>query len=493
MSDPRLIGQIVILEPERQDVRDVLHERIAGALLGGAIADALGWPTEFAKRPDDLRHVGLAYPVTEFHAWHKRSGGRFFARTDNVQPGDYSDDTQLALALARSIEPDGTVDNDRFARAELRYWLDYARGGGATVMAAARSASRAKTDWRRNFFRYRRGARDLDYRDAGANGAAMRMAPIALANVNDSSRVYVETWKNALVTHGHPRAILGAVVYAEALRRVTHGHNQSATGFVADLRQWVRAIRIPDQDPDVRFWLDGWNTKGRLFEQIWPEFVAEMDSMLAVASESPGHPLGETYRKLGSLTPATKGSGTASVAAALALFIRHADDFERLTLEGANLLGSDTDTISAMAASLAGAWLGYVAIPERWASLMADYTYLNQVAEYLTLVSLRQVRSGIAPKIGPEPPAPMLLLGAMKRQDILDRRSYWHPLFGMGRVVKAESQTVGLKQPRGRVVMATVQFEFGQTCKFNSFISVAAAKNPPRLRRQKPAQMPLDL
>src|SRR4051812_14090316 len=105
MSDDRQLPQVVVLESEPQTIRDVLHERIAGALLGGAIADALGWPTEFAKQPSDLTRVGLTFPITDFQVWHKRTGGRFFARTDNVQPGDYSDDTQLALAVARSIRP----------------------------------------------------------------------------------------------------------------------------------------------------------------------------------------------------------------------------------------------------------------------------------------------------------------------------------------------------------------------------------------------------
>lgn len=86
--------------------------------------------------------------MTELRPWHKRTGGRFLTRTDNIQPGDYSDDTQLALAVARSIRPDGTVDNHYFAKQELRYWLDYVRGAGATVTAAARNAGRARTDWR---------------------------------------------------------------------------------------------------------------------------------------------------------------------------------------------------------------------------------------------------------------------------------------------------------------------------------------------------------
>lgn len=494
MTEERRVGQIVVLEPETQTIRDVLHERIAGALLGGAIADALGWPTEFARKPEDLRAVGLSYPIKDFVPWHKRTGGRFFARIDNVQPGDYSDDTQLSLAVARAIGPDGRVDNEYFARYELRYWLDYARGAGAAVTAAAKSASRVRADWRRNFFRYRRGTRDLDYRDAGANGAAMRVGPIALANVRDPRRVYLETWRNAIVTHGHPRAILGAVVFAEALRQLARGHTQNAREFVDGLREFVRTASIPLDDSDVAYWLEGWNSGARRFERLWPEHLTEMDSMLGITSEAQGGSLAEVYRRLGLFAPATKGSGTASVAGALATFLRRGDDFEHLTIEAANMLGSDTDTIGAMAASMTGAWLGYVAIPERWASIMADYTYLNQTAEYLTLVALRQAdTNGIRPQISPEPPSAMNLLGAMRRQDVQDRRPYWHPLLGTGRVVKAESQHVGSKQPKGRVVMATVQFDFGQTCKFSSYKSIEKrTKRLPSKRTKRAPQLPLD-
>ena len=487
MNDEKRVGQIVVLEPERRTIRDILYERISGALMGGAIADALGWPTEFAKRPEDLRSVGLEYPVTELRPWHKRTGGRFLTRTDNIQPGDYSDDTQLALAVARSIRPDGTVDNHYFAKQELRYWLDYARGSGATVTAAARNAGRARTDWRWNYFTFTRGRHHLDYRGAGANGAAMRVAPIALANARDARRV----------THGHPRAIIGALVYVEALRRLVFGHDQSAEAFVGDLREFARDLRPPTSDPDLGYWHTRWNEgSGTPLETLWPEFVNEMDRMLGRVLEARETPIREVYRVLGCLDPATKGSGTASVGAALALFLRYGQDFERLTVEGANLLGSDTDTITAMAASMAGAWLGFTEIPERWATVMADYTYLNRIAEYLTLVSLREtLETNIRAKVPAEPGAQMRLLDAMQRQDILDRRPYWHPLFGIGRVVKAESQEVGLRRPRGRVVMATVQFEFGQTCKFSSFRSLTTKTAAPRRTgdRARQPQLPLDL
>jgi hypothetical protein len=312
---------------------------------------------------------------------------------------------------------------------------------------------------------------------------------------NDPDRAYVEAWKNAAVTHGHPRAILGAVVFAEALRRLLRGHDQTADEFIADLRRWVRSLRPPSDDADVRYWLTRWNEGPEQFDQLWAEFVSEIDSMIGRAIELRSQALEETYRVLGCFHPATKGSGTASVVAALALFLHHGKNFERLAIVGANILGSDTDTIGAMAGSMCGAWLGYVEIPERWAAIMADYSYLNRVAEYLTLVSMRQaVDNDLRSRVSSIPPPPMRLLDAMKRQDIQDRRPYWHPLFGTGRVIKAESQNVGLRQPRGRVVMATVQFEFGQTCKFSSFLSLEPpSEERPRRPKRKAPQMRLDI
>ena len=105
MFDPSQVGQIVVLEPERQDVRDVLHERIAGALLGGAIADALGVANGIrqetgrssVRRPDVSGH-GLS-SMAQTH-------GGPVPHADRQRPArGRLDDTQLALALARSTRP----------------------------------------------------------------------------------------------------------------------------------------------------------------------------------------------------------------------------------------------------------------------------------------------------------------------------------------------------------------------------------------------------
>jgi ADP-ribosylglycohydrolase len=493
------IGRIVVVEATEPTPEETLYPRVAGALLGGAIADALGWPTEFAKSPDDLARMGLNYPIRDFVPWPKRTGGRFFTRIDNIQPGDYSDDTQLSLCVVRSLDAHGSVDNEYFAKAELKFWLDYARGAGATVTAAAKSAARIRSDWRWNFFTYTRGRRALDYREAGANGAAMRISPIALANLHDPVHLVEEVWRNAIVTHGHPRAILGALVYGEALRRLTLGDNQSADEYIADLRSFVEGLDPTLNNPDLTYWRSRWKESGVSFEARWPEYVAEMTGMLETALTSRSGDLRATYQRLGAFEPATKGSGTASVAAALAVFLRHGRNFERLILEAANMLGSDTDTIGAMAGSLAGGFLGYTEIPERWATIMADYTYLNRSAEFLTLVALRRAVSNPLRLDGfrAPPGGEGSLLAALTKQQVVERHRYWHPLFGLGWATKVESQEIGRPRVKGRVIMATVQFDIGQTCKFSSYSGIAGIRKAGDVPRRCPAkgrdQIGLDL
>jgi ADP-ribosylglycohydrolase len=470
----RQIGKIQVVETEPATQEDLLDVRFSGALMGGAIADALGWPTEFARSPADLDRVNLTYPLQDFVPWPKRVGGRFFARTDYIQPGDYSDDTQLTLSVARSLNPDGTVDNQYFAKQELRYWLTYARGAGATITAAAKAATRSTADWRWNFFRFKRGRHDdLDYRGAGANGAAMRVAPIALANLYDPRRVLMECWKNSIVTHGHARAIMGAIIYAEALRRVIenaiHHNQEKAADFVDYLCNFVNYTKIPDEDPDIDFWLSQWNAGVNKFEQQWATVKEEMVRLLRLTMMARSVGIADVYRALGCFDPATKGSGTVTVAAAIMVFLTKGNNFKTLALEAANQLGSDTDTIGAMAATLAGGWLGYTEVPQRWANLMADYTYLNRIAETLTLIALRRLSENPL-RLKKKPPTAIGdLLSALKRQMVVKGHTYHHPLLGDGKVIHVDAQEVGRPRVKGRVITATVQFEMGQTCKLSSY------------------------
>ena len=109
---------------------DQLQDRFRGALLWGAVGDAMGRPTE-ARSWAAIRAIYGPDGVTGFHPWPGWRSG---------PTGTWTDDTQLTIELARTIlESDGEVDPVRFAR-RLVAWLPVGRGKGRATTAAMRAA-----------------------------------------------------------------------------------------------------------------------------------------------------------------------------------------------------------------------------------------------------------------------------------------------------------------------------------------------------------------
>src|SRR6266702_5785487 len=157
-------------------------DKFEGSLLCSTIGDALGWPTEFLK-PVYGHEPQFHLPVKDFVSWKKLVGGKWWGYEERIEQGEYSDDTQLTLAVARSIAETGQFEPERFAYEELPLWLQYERGGGRSVKTAARKLIGKNASWLRNFYKQN----DLNYRSAGANGAAMRNLPISLVSVRNKS------------------------------------------------------------------------------------------------------------------------------------------------------------------------------------------------------------------------------------------------------------------------------------------------------------------
>jgi hypothetical protein len=77
-------------------------------------------------------------------------------------------------------------------------------------------------------------------------------------------------------------------------------------------------------------------------------------------------------------------------------------------------------------------------------------TYLNQVAELLTLLALRKAPSNFL-RLSPLTGSIKLdgsLLESLQRQDVVKGRRYWHPLLGLGWATAVESQEVGRPTPK---------------------------------------------
>lgn len=346
-------------------------------ILTTAIADALGWQSEFSRSREDVgRQFGSPF-VENFGFWKKRVGGRFHGYEDRMRPGDYSDDTQMTLMTARAIRADGSFDAEYFSKVELPAFVAYSRGAGSTVKEAAKRIQRTRVHWYSNFFAYKVRGIKTDYRDAGANGVAMRIAPHAMANLSSPEAGLIGVWQNAITTHGHPRAILGALVQYLCLHLATSGLDKAQ--FLDQLSSQVQELSVPEVNLHLQEWVRQWEQDGRSFSKEWSTTLGEfVDLTDAVRGALKAEGDQQFLRSIGAYAPVSKGSGTVTAAAALYFYLKYREAPYRGLRRLVNMLGTDTDTIAAMAGALWGTDPGCPDLPE---SLMAvqDRKYLDEV------------------------------------------------------------------------------------------------------------------
>lgn len=175
-----------LVEPRRgHGVADVARlRRCQGLWLGQLIGDALGAQVEFqssaeisARHPEGVRAL--------------RDGG-----TWGTLAGQPTDDSELALALARSLVDRGGYDVEAVRAAYLAWLGSSPFDVGATVSG---------------------GLRGRPNPDSLANGALMRVSPIALALARDPRAAIAAARVDAALTHVHPACADANAVYVAAL------------------------------------------------------------------------------------------------------------------------------------------------------------------------------------------------------------------------------------------------------------------------------------
>ena len=300
-----------------------LLDRYRGALLGLAAGDALGATLVGRKR-------GSFPAVTDM------VGGGPFA----LRPGEWTDDTSMALCLAESLIECGEFDPvDQLAR-----YVRWKRHGyhssngtcfdvGGTVRAALARFERFSEPW----------AGSTDERSAG-NGSIMRLAPVPLFFARTPGIAIARSADSSRTTHGAREAIDGCRYLSGLIVGAIQGRSK------ADL---LAPLFTPVPD----LWLR---------EPLAPKIHA-----IAAGSFLEREP------------PQIRGSGyvVESLEAALWAFAR-SESFEEGALLAVNL-GDDADTTGAVYGQIAGAHYGAAAIPERWRSKLAHRETLERFAERL--------------------------------------------------------------------------------------------------------------
>ena len=358
------------------DRHAVARSRVEGAFTALAAGDALGWPQEFLGRKHRVP------PTPAFRDWERRGGGRFLPHTEIIRAGEYSDDTQLTLAVARSRITAGPSWWAHFTRNELPLWTLYERGGGGATKRAATSWLRGVAPWKQPD-----SAAVARYFEAGGNGVAMRVVPHAIfhAEADDPSALLKDVLVDGTATHGHPRALVGAAAYAYAawwLLRAQHtvGFGEVLTALLDASSVWGAA-----PSSEKKEWFDAANRSLRDYEKLWHSVVDETRQLLLLArrglEEGALADDEDVLNRMGAFSK-EKSSGTISAAAAIYLVARHAAQPLQGVLRAAFALGSDTDTIAAMTGGLVGALGGSDWQPPEW-SAVQDLQYLRQIANKL--------------------------------------------------------------------------------------------------------------
>ncbi|MFZ1005353.1 MAG: ADP-ribosylglycohydrolase family protein, partial [Candidatus Sulfotelmatobacter sp.] len=321
--------------------------------------DALGFITELADRSTLKRRTGVS-EVRHAIPWKRGVGGKYGA-TVELPAGCYSDDTQLRLSTSRAIRGDGYFDVESFAKIELPVWLSYSLGGGTSTKAAASGLSRSDVNWFSNFYT----TKFSNYLEAGGNGGAMRIQPHIWASHGKSEDHLLlrDVVRNAVCTHGNPRAILGACFHALCLAYALHSGDVPEPSTWADIVQRLSvAYEVIRGDHDLStFWLPVWEqrTKNKL-EDAFQQVQSELKDDLMIASDVLKQREQNAYqgivKSLGAFDSKSRGSATkTAILSSVLSWMFRTEPISVALVEAVNVLGSDTDTIATMTGAIMGA------------------------------------------------------------------------------------------------------------------------------------------
>ncbi|MER7761478.1 ADP-ribosylglycohydrolase family protein [Streptomyces sp. NPDC097619] len=319
-----------------------------GALLGLALGDALGLPTEFDDVPSILATCG---------PWRGM---------DLPRPAWITDDTQMTLALARGLRtargraPIGPVRLARAVREEFVDWYhspDNNRAPGRTCMTACALLDSGRP-WQE--------ASQTGSKGCGAN---MRVAPLGLApGLTPEEQAGAAQLQSAL-THGHPTALAASDLTAHAVRLLAEG--TEVTGLVGRLRSYaLRQRRTYHERWLGDLWTRTPSDTGpeEFIARGWDDCLAALDRLTA-ALRDPAPELDPC------LATGEGWIAEEALATALHCFLLFPEE-PLLALRRAACTSGDSDSIACLAGAFAGAHLGADAWPDTWTAHLEHRTEL---------------------------------------------------------------------------------------------------------------------
>lgn len=288
---------------------ELIKDRVIGSLVGLAVGDALGTTIEFSERDSQPLVVDMV------------GRGPF-----QLNPGEWTDDTSMALCLADSLVRHSDLDEAHLLT-QFALWKDqglnsvkgYCFDIGGTTASGIRRWQQMGTV-----------VNNTEERSAG-NGGIMRLAPAAMAAWASAESAADLAVRQSATTH----ASLLCVQSAELLARWLVGeyHGDSTVPYNSQWEDAVKNIAVRDYH------------------------------------STPRHVISSSGYVIDTLDAAAWAVSTS-------------DNFETAVLKAVNL-GDDADTVGAVTGQLAGARWGLSSIPVRWCEQLYKYDRIIAVAEEL--------------------------------------------------------------------------------------------------------------
>ena len=292
--------------------------RFRGCLLGLAVGDAIGTTVEFKPR-------GSFPTVTDMVG-----GGPF-----QMKPGQWTDDTSMALCLATSL-----IFNNGFDPIDQmdRYWDWYQNG----YLSSTGEFFDIGNTIREALERYKHTGNPFSGStspDMAGNGSLMRLAPVPMFYFPDLEKIIHFAGESSRTTHGALECLEACRLFAEMIFRAISGMSKDDILFSSTIK--ISSPKIKE-----------------------------------VAS-------GEYRQKT---TTQIQGTGyvVKSLEAALWCFYQ-TDTFESAILRAANL-GDDADTTAATCGQIAGAYYGESEIPAKWLERLFMRTEITDLADKLSKI-----------------------------------------------------------------------------------------------------------
>ena len=325
----------------------IQRDRAIGAIIGSAAGDALGAPYEFKP------------PVSPETPIELKGGGSF-----NWAPGEWTDDTSMAIPILQLIAAGKDLADESTKDELVAAWKDWAKSAPDVGLQTRHVLGSLRGATSTEVLEISRELHERTGRTAG-NGSLMRTGPVGIANLDSAEQTAANARALSELTHWDETAGDACVLWCLAIRHaVINGKLDIRVGLnhlpAERLGFWQNLIEEAEANEPAYFSNNGW---------VIHAFQAAWSAIYRAANADAGN------------------------------FKFDAERFA-YSLELAVRTGYDTDTVAAIAGSLAGAFWGFTAVPAKWRLKLHGWPLFTEL-DLVRLTNIALNGEGLEAKVWP--------------------------------------------------------------------------------------------